>query len=112
MVQSMSMSTLATSRYCGVCGAICLRRQFGKIKETTIGFGESQFIWNDRRKSLSFATNVDIIKPRCLRVQAGWLFKGGDKSSEANVERSENANEDILMFFFQLDLATRVQVTI
>ncbi|XP_047259637.1 clp protease adapter protein ClpF, chloroplastic-like [Capsicum annuum] len=109
MVQSMSMSTLATSRYCGVCGAICLRRQFGKIKETTIGFGESQFIWNDRRKSLSFATNVDIIKPRCLRVQAGWLFKGGDKSSEANVERSENANEDILMFFFQLDLATRVQ---
>ncbi|KAJ8569995.1 hypothetical protein K7X08_006572 [Anisodus acutangulus] len=109
MVQSMSMSTLATSRYSGVCGSTCLGRQFGQIKATTIGFGESQFVWNDRRKSLSFATHVDMLKPRNLRVQAGWLFKGGDQSSEASCERSENANEDILMFFFQLDLATRVQ---
>ncbi|KAH0671667.1 hypothetical protein KY285_025287 [Solanum tuberosum] len=109
MVQSMSMSTLATSRYCGVCGSTCLRRQFGRIKETAIGFRESQFVWNDRRKSLSFATHIDMLKPRNLRVQAGWLFKGGDQSSEASIERSENANEDILMFFFQLDLATRVQ---
>ncbi|TMW95828.1 hypothetical protein EJD97_008286 [Solanum chilense] len=109
MVQSVSMSTLATSRYCGFCGSTCLRRQFGQVKETTIGFGGSQFVWNDRQKNLSFATNIDMLKPRNLRVQAGWLFKGGDKSSEASIERSENANEDILMFFFQLDLATRVQ---
>ncbi|XP_059317244.1 clp protease adapter protein ClpF, chloroplastic isoform X2 [Lycium ferocissimum] len=110
MVQSMSMSTLATSRYCGVCGPTCLWRQFGQIKETTIGFGESQSIWNNSRKSLSFATHIDMLKPRNLRVQAGWLFKGGgEQGSEASCERSENANEDILMFFFQLDLATRVQ---
>ncbi|CAN4122113.1 unnamed protein product [Withania somnifera] len=50
-----------------------------------------------------------MLKPRNLRVQAGWLFKGGDQRSEAIAERSENANEDILVFFFQLDLATRVQ---
>lgn len=109
MVQSMSMSTLATSRYCGVCGSNCLRRQFGQRKETTIAYGESQFVWNDRRKNLSFATHIDVLKPRNLRVQAGWFFKGGGQSSEASVEGSENANEDILMFFFQLDLATRVQ---
>lgn len=109
MMQSMSMNTLATSSYCGACGSTCVRRQFGQIKETTIGFGESRFVWNDRRKSLPFATHVNMLKPRNLRVQAGWLFKGGDQSSEASSERSENANEDILMFFFQLDLATRVQ---
>ncbi|XP_074292202.1 clp protease adapter protein ClpF, chloroplastic [Silene latifolia] len=48
---------------------------------------------------------------RCVKVAAGWLFKGGgaDKSLEASIEFSESANEDILVFFFQLDLATRVQ---
>lgn len=45
-----------------------------------------------------------------MRVEAGWLFKGGDQGMEASSERSESANEDILIFFFQLDLATRVQV--
>lgn len=29
---------------------------------------------------------------------------------DANSERSESANEDILIFFFQLDLQTRIQV--
>ncbi|KAF3943492.1 hypothetical protein CMV_029959 [Castanea mollissima] len=42
-------------------------------------------------------------------VEAGWLFKGGGQGLEASCERSESANEDILIFFFQLDLATRVQ---
>ncbi|ERN10290.1 clp protease adapter protein ClpF, chloroplastic [Amborella trichopoda] len=44
-----------------------------------------------------------------LRVKAAWLFKGGEKEPTASSERSESANEDILIFFFQLDLATRVQ---
>ncbi|OIT28905.1 PREDICTED: uncharacterized protein LOC109212061 [Nicotiana attenuata] len=109
MVQSMSMSTLATSRYCGAGGSTYLRRHFGQIKETATGFGGSHFVWNDRRKSLSLSTHFDMLKPRNLRAQAGWLFKGGDQASEASCERSESANEDILMFFFQLDLATRVQ---
>lgn len=45
-----------------------------------------------------------------MRVEAGWLFKGGDPGLDATSEQSESANEDILIFFFQLDLATRVQV--
>ncbi|MCH88452.1 F-box only protein, partial [Trifolium medium] len=42
-------------------------------------------------------------------VEAGWMFRGGEQGLDASVEQSESANEDILMFFFQLDLATRVQ---
>ena len=55
--------------------------------------------------------NPNTLKRRNLRVEAGWLFnKGGEQELDASSERSENANEDILIFFFQLDLATRVQV--
>ncbi|KAJ0963468.1 hypothetical protein J5N97_028590 [Dioscorea zingiberensis] len=43
------------------------------------------------------------------RVRATWLFKGNDKEMDANLERSETANEDILILFFQLDLETRIQ---
>lgn len=50
-----------------------------------------------------------MLRPRHMRVEAGWLFKGGDPGLDATSERSESANEDILIFFFQLDLATRVQ---
>lgn len=46
-----------------------------------------------------------------MRVEARWPFQGGDQGLDPNSERSESANEDILIFFFQLDLATRVQVT-
>lgn len=46
-----------------------------------------------------------------LSVKATWLFSGNneEKKSDASIERSEAANEDIVIFFFQLDLATRVQ---
>ena len=55
--------------------------------------------------------NPNLSRYRNLRVDVGWLFnKGGNKESEASCERNESANEDILIFFFQLDLATRVQV--
>lgn len=43
-------------------------------------------------------------------VKAKWLFGGDDKDMDASIERSEAANEDILIFFFQLDLETRIQV--
>lgn len=51
-----------------------------------------------------------MLKQRNMRVEAGWLFKRGDQGLNASSEQSETANEDILIFFFQLDLATRVQV--
>lgn len=52
----------------------------------------------------------DVNKQRDLRVQAGWLFKGNDQESGASIERSDSAMEDIMIFFYQLDLGTRVQV--
>lgn len=46
-------------------------------------------------------------------MRATWLFNGKSDDKEetggASLERSEAANEDIVIFFFQLDLATRVQ---
>lgn len=47
-----------------------------------------------------------------LFVGATWrLFGGGGgKSTNASIEHSEAALEDILLFYFQLDLETRVQV--
>ncbi|QCD90354.1 chitinase [Vigna unguiculata] len=44
-----------------------------------------------------------------FKAKAAWMFRGGEQGLDASSEHSESANEDILMFFFQLDLATRVQ---
>lgn len=50
---------------------------------------------------------------RQLRTQAGWLFSNNDASKSkglgASSERSERSNRNILVFFLELDLATRVQ---
>ncbi|EPS63974.1 hypothetical protein M569_10809, partial [Genlisea aurea] len=52
-----------------------------------------------------------VSKPRSSKVFADWLFRGSDKGSEFDPinEHSDSVNEDILMFFFELDLATRAQ---
>ncbi|KAK7274900.1 hypothetical protein RIF29_16001 [Crotalaria pallida] len=50
-----------------------------------------------------------VLRRGGFKVEAGWMFRGGERGLDASVEQSESANEDILMFFFQLDLATRVQ---
>jgi hypothetical protein len=47
-------------------------------------------------------------------VRATWrLFGGGgDKSTNASIEHSEAALDDILLFYYKLDLETRVQVRV
>lgn len=35
---------------------------------------------------------------------------GNNKGMDANIEHSEAANEDIVIFFFQLDLEAQIQV--
>ncbi|KAG8366416.1 hypothetical protein BUALT_Bualt17G0077400 [Buddleja alternifolia] len=108
------METLATSRCSVFCGPNDeWRWNFGQVREPHIvlGNGRSCLCSYDGRTAL-FAGPYRISRPRSMRVQAGWLFKGNnDKGSEldASCEHSEIANEDILMFFFELDLATRVQ---
>ncbi|KZV48330.1 hypothetical protein F511_29247 [Dorcoceras hygrometricum] len=96
------------------CGVTCVlneecRRNLGQIKESRsfLGIGRSCLCSYGGRAS--YLGVFEISRPGSWRVGAGWLFKGGDKGSnlDASCEQSESANEDILMFFFELDLATR-----
>ncbi|XP_073140078.1 clp protease adapter protein ClpF, chloroplastic [Henckelia pumila] len=112
MVRSMFTNALAPSSCVVTCGLNeeC-RRNLGQVKEPRwfLGFGGSCLCSSGGRASYLGA--FDIPRPGSWRVGAGWLFKGGDKGAnlDASCEQSESANEDILMFFFELDLATRVQ---
>lgn len=53
-----------------------------------------------------------------VRTNARWFFGGDARNSNSNsnadarLERSESANEDILIFYFQLDVQTRIQVSV
>ncbi|XP_034700065.1 clp protease adapter protein ClpF, chloroplastic isoform X2 [Vitis riparia] len=112
MVQCVSVSTLTTSGNGGVYGSTALwGRHFQLMRKTQIRTGsERNFLWHHCAQRLFFAGQLVMQRQRNLRVEAGWLFKGGgDQGLDASSECSESANEDILIFFFQLDLATRVQ---
>ncbi|TQD87216.1 hypothetical protein C1H46_027251 [Malus baccata] len=111
MVQGLSLSALTSSCNGGVCGSMpSWRRHFKLMSKTRISTGvERCGIWHLCRQSLFLRGNTDVVRQRNMRVEAGWLFKGGDQGLNASSEQSESANEDILIFFFQLDLATRVQ---
>ena len=62
-------------------------------------------VWNNSVQSLFLTRHSGF------RAEAAWMFRGGEQGLDVSSEHSESANEDILMFFFfQLDLATRVQV--
>ncbi|KAL5179168.1 Clp protease adapter protein ClpF, chloroplastic [Glycine soja] len=60
-------------------------------------------VWNNSVQSLFLTRHSGF------RAEAAWMFRGGEQGLDVSSEHSESANEDILMFFFQLDLATRVQ---
>lgn len=113
MVQN-SINTLVTSRCSVLCGSNdWSRRSSSQVRESYLVLGASRSClcaYNGR--GASFAGPCKKFPRSDLRVQAGWLFRGNDKGSEldSSSEQSERANEDILMFFFELDLATRVQV--
>ncbi|KAM2330380.1 clp protease adapter protein ClpF, chloroplastic-like isoform X2 [Malus sylvestris] len=111
MEQGLSLSALTASCNGGVCGSMpSWRRHFKLMSKTRISTGvERCGIWHLCRQSLFLRGNTDVVRQRNMRVEAGWLFKGGDQGLNASSEQSESANEDILIFFFQLDLATRVQ---
>lgn len=113
MMQGMSVSTLTTSGNSGVYGLTPLWRSHFKLKKSTLppasGIGK-QCLMHQCVQCLFYKVHPDIPRKRNFRVEAGWPFKGGDQGLDQSSERSESANEDILIFFFQLDLATRVQV--
>ncbi|GAV74537.1 Macro domain-containing protein/UVR domain-containing protein/YccV-like domain-containing protein/CRAL_TRIO_2 domain-containing protein, partial [Cephalotus follicularis] len=110
MVNMVSFSMATPSGNNGVYGSISPGRLMGKTPRISSGI-YGQRLWNHCDQSISLKGNHDALRRRRnLRVEAGWLFKGGDQELDDPVsEHSESVNEDILLFFFQLDLATRVQ---
>lgn len=111
MVQTQSLSALticgSVQVYSSWMNRVKLEKSSGLIGDRCVS---CQFL---RRSSSSFLrSHWKSVKQRnMMRVEARWPFQGGDQGLDPNSERSESANEDILIFFFQLDLATRVQVT-
>lgn len=106
MVQVVSLSTLATcgnSRLCGSSPSWMAPFEPYKRSQITSSNGR-HLVWNNSVQSLFLTRHSDF------RAEAAWMFRGGEQGLDASSEHSESANEDILMFFFQLDLATRVQV--
>lgn len=110
-MQGMSVSSLTPSGSSGVYGSTSLGRRHTKLIEKTwitSGIGK-QSLCHQCVHCLFFNVHPSIAKQRNLRVEARWPFKGDGQGLDASSEHSETANEDILIFFFQLDLATRVQ---
>lgn len=105
-VQVVSLSTLATcgkSRLCGSSPSWMAPFEPFKRSQITSSTGRN-LVWNNSVQSLFLTRHSGF------RAEAAWMFRGGEQGLDASSEHSESANEDILMFFFQLDLATRVQV--
>lgn len=112
MVQTLSSSSaLTASGSTAVHGTeVVERRYFEIIGKAHMKSGiHRQSLWHGYVPSFHFKGNPNLSRKRNLRVKAGWPFKGGDKELGASSERSETANEDVLIFFFQLDLAAQVQ---
>lgn len=109
MVQSHSLSTLT------ICGSV---QVYSSWRRNRVKFGNSSGLIGvscqfSVRPSSFLRSHWKSLKQKNLsRVEARWPFQGGGdhQGLDPNSERSESANEDILIFFFQLDLATRVQV--
>ncbi|THU45108.1 hypothetical protein C4D60_Mb02t14390 [Musa balbisiana] len=103
-------SSLAASANGGSCGAVTMVnsdvRPLCKIPMNSVIIGPSL-----RRQELLrlHPTSSSRTRRMSSRVRATWPFRSNGKEMDANIERSEAANEDILIFFFQLDLETRIQ---
>ncbi|RWV83809.1 hypothetical protein BHE74_00034568, partial [Ensete ventricosum] len=106
-------SSLAASANGGSCGAVTMVnsdvRLLCKIPMNSVIIGPSL-----RRQELLrlHPTSSSRTRRMSSRVRATWPFRSNGKEMDVNIERSEAANEDILIFFFQLDLETRIQAEI
>lgn len=110
MVQDLSaLTALGDPKVYG--SALSGRRNFKHFKQTSLTqLTSRQCFWHQSTRSFSLTSQPFRSKRGNFKIKAGWLFKGDGQELGARIERSENANNDILIFFFQLDLATRVQV--
>ncbi|XP_008445473.2 clp protease adapter protein ClpF, chloroplastic [Cucumis melo] len=111
MVQDLSIHAMTALGDPNVYGsALSWRRNCKYFKQTSLTqLTSRQCFWHQCMRSFSLTSQPCRSKRGSFKIRAGWLFKGGGQESGGRIERSENANNDILIFFFQLDLATRVQ---
>lgn len=106
MVQGVSsLSTLTTCGKIRFYGSYTTPFKPSKKSHITLEYSQSG-------KNLFFMKCHRISRLSGFRVEAGWLFGRGEQGLDASAESSEIANDDILIFFFQLSLTTRVQVWI
>uniref|UniRef100_A0A1D1YVC9 Hydroxyacylglutathione hydrolase n=1 Tax=Anthurium amnicola TaxID=1678845 RepID=A0A1D1YVC9_9ARAE len=110
MMQGVSVSSVAASAKGGNCGkaAFWQRSSKGFNKSNAKSWVGGLSLWRQCVLKL-FITSSHRSKQARYYVKAAWLFNQSSRGMDANSERSESANEDILIFFFQLDLQTRVQ---
>lgn len=109
MVQDMSIHALAALGDPKVYGStLPWRKNFKQTSKPQLN--STHCFRHQYLRSFSLTSQPNRLRRGNFKVKAGWLFKGGGQGLGARIERSENANNDILIFFFQLDLATRVQV--
>nr|DAD34977.1 TPA_asm: hypothetical protein HUJ06_005617 [Nelumbo nucifera] len=111
MVHGMLMGATTTTGNSRLYGTALLRGSDCKsVNKTHIASqGRRQHCWGPYVMRHFLPNNCNLPRQSGLKVEAGWLFNRSDQEMDASSERSESANEDILVFFFQLDLATRVQ---
>lgn len=112
MVQVVSLSTLGSCGRSRLCGSSqSWMAPFESFKRSQIAsFTGRHLVWNHSMRSLFLIGYPCVSRQSGFKAEAAWMFRGGEQGLDASSEQSESANEDILMFFFQLDLATRVQV--
>ncbi|MQM00389.1 hypothetical protein Taro_033119 [Colocasia esculenta] len=110
MMQGASVSSLAASGNGGNCGATAIWSRGSKFPNKTSmnSWAGGLPLWPPCALKL-FITRSHGCKRSRFSIKAAWLFNQSDRGVDANSERSESANEDILIFFFQLDLQTRIQ---
>ncbi|KAL1289782.1 clp protease adapter protein ClpF, chloroplastic [Arachis hypogaea] len=113
MVQIVTMSTLANCGKSMKYGFFSpsLMKPFKPFRRSQMASVNGRYcVWNHCVQSL-FLVGYPcyVLRYRDFKAEAGWLFGRGEQGLDASSEHSESANEDILLFFFQLDLATRVQ---
>lgn len=112
MVQGVSLSNFTTCEQSRLYGlSWTWRGSFRQFKKTQIGFfnESSNCVWNECGQRLLLLRKYH--NRFCnFKVEAGWFFQGREQESEAGVERSDMAHDDIAILLFQLNMATRLQV--
>ncbi|MCL7027961.1 hypothetical protein MKW94_014990 [Papaver nudicaule] len=113
MVNGMSGGILMVSRNSGIYVSNSLSRSRSDprlMNDTQLyaGLGRRCIIWPRNISRLFLTSRPKRPRQRSLKAEAGW-FSRDEQKVGAMSEKSETANEDILIFFFQLDLATRAQ---